>query len=186
MKYLGIIAVIFVFISSGCKQSVVTKPEAKEQAPQQKELQQAPKTKVPDKIAEQKVESIDSKDLQSKQPRERDGMFQDIRFDYDQYDIRDSFKPAAKSVADWLQNNPGTRLLIEGHCDERGTNEYNLALGDRRAKAVKDYLSALGIAAKRVDTISYGEEKPLCTMQEEECWSKNRRAHFVILHDVKK
>ncbi len=182
MKYFGMIAFLLIFISSGCRQSVVTKPE---QLAQQDKSQQTPQIKVPDRIAEQKVESVDSKDLQSKQTTEKDGMFLDILFDYDSYDIGANFKPAAKSVATWLQKNLGARLLIEGHCDARGTNEYNLALGDRRAKSVKDYLAALGIAAKRIETISYGEEKPLCTQQADECWSKNRRAHFVILHDVK-
>ena len=184
MKYIGIIALLLLVIASGCKQAVVAKPDANEQGLQQKEMQQSPQTRVPDKIAEQKVESIDSKDLQSKQTTEN--MFQDILFAYDRYDIGDSMKPAARSVAAWLQKNPNTRLLIEGHCDERGTNEYNLALGDRRAKAVKDYLSALGIAGKRIETISYGEEKPRCTQQSDECWSKNRRAHLVVLQDIKK
>jgi hypothetical protein len=73
--------------------------------------------------------------------------------------------------------------LFEGHCDERGTNEYNLALGDRRAKAARDYLIALGIAANRIEMLSYGEEKPLCTEETDECWAKNRRAHFVILKE---
>jgi len=73
------------------------------------------------------------------------------------------------------------RLSLEGHCDERGTNEYNLALGDRRAKAVKDYLVSLGVASGRIDVISYGEEKPVCKEQSEDCWAKNRRAHFIVL-----
>jgi len=184
MKYFGIVALLLIIITSGCKQNIVAKPDAKEQGAQQKEMQQPQQTKAPQKITEQKVESIDSKDLQPKQAT--DNLFSDILFAYDRYDIGDSGKPVAKAVAAWLQKNPAARLLIEGHCDERGTNEYNLALGDRRAKAVKDYLAALGIAAKRIETISYGEEKPLCTQQTEECWSKNRRAHFVVLQDIKK
>jgi peptidoglycan-associated lipoprotein len=86
-----------------------------------------------------------------------------------------------KSLSSYMINNTEIRLSIEGHCDERGTNEYNLALGDRRDKAVRDYIVSLGIPSLRIDTLSYGEEKPLCTEQTEECWTKNRRAHFVIL-----
>ena len=82
--------------------------------------------------------------------------------------------------------NMPAKILIEGHCDDRGTNEYNLALGDRRAKSVRDYLVALGIASNRIETISYGEEEPLCTDQTEECWAKNRRAHFIILKEAGK
>lgn len=184
MKYLGIVALLLIIITSGCKQNVVAKPDTKDQGAQQKEMQQPQQTKAPQKITEQKIESIESKDLQPKQTT--DNLFSDILFAYDRYDIGDSSKSVSKAVAAWLHKNPGARLLIEGHCDERGTNEYNLALGDRRAKAVMDYLSALGIAAKRIETISYGEENPLCSLQTEECWSKNRRAHFVILRDIKK
>jgi peptidoglycan-associated lipoprotein len=111
----------------------------------------------------------------------KEGMFKDIHFDYDKYNVKDEYKPELKSVASWITKNSGTKLSVEGHCDERGTNEYNLALGDRRAKAVKDYLVSLGVPSSKVETISYGEEKPLCTEQTEECWAKNRRAHFVVL-----
>jgi peptidoglycan-associated lipoprotein len=82
--------------------------------------------------------------------------------------------------AAWLRANPNAAVTIEGHCDERGTNEYNLALGDRRADSAKSYLVDLGIAASRLTTVSYGEERPVCSQQNEECWSKNRRAHFVV------
>ena len=82
--------------------------------------------------------------------------------------------------AAWLRANTNVTVTIEGHCDERGTNEYNLALGDRRADSAKAFLVDLGIAASRLTTISYGEERPLCLQKNEECWSKNRRGHFVI------
>ncbi len=79
-----------------------------------------------------------------------------------------------------LSPNPKTKVVVEGNCDERGTSEYNLALGDRRANAAKSYLVSLGIPSRRIKTISYGKEKPLCTESTEECWSKNRRDHFVL------
>ena len=111
----------------------------------------------------------------------KEGMFEDVLFDYDKYDVKESYKAEMQSVAAWMTKNSSATLSVEGHCDDRGTNEYNLALGDRRAKSVKDFLVSLGVPSSRIETISYGEEKPLCTEQSEECWAKNRRAHFVIL-----
>jgi peptidoglycan-associated lipoprotein len=105
---------------------------------------------------------------------------EDIYFDYDRFDITADARSSLKKIADWMRRNPSARILVEGHCDERGTNEYNLALGDNRAKAARDYLLALGIAQAKIEMISYGEEKPQCADQTEECWQKNRRAHFVI------
>jgi peptidoglycan-associated lipoprotein len=79
-----------------------------------------------------------------------------------------------------MKENPGYLFTIEGHCDERGTNEYNLALGQRRATAAKDYVVSLGVAADLLRTISYGEERPFCRQSDESCWQQNRRAHFVV------
>jgi peptidoglycan-associated lipoprotein len=104
----------------------------------------------------------------------------DIHFDFDQYVIRPSDTKVLDTNASWLRANPRTLLLIEGHCDERGTNEYNLALGQHRTTSTLNYLMAQGIAASRITTISYGEERPLCTEHTEECWARNRRAHFLV------
>jgi len=104
----------------------------------------------------------------------------DIHFDFDRYDIRPEDEPTLDANADWLKSNPGSMLLIEGHCDERGTNEFNLALGEHRAKAAMKSLVARGIQPTRISTISYGEERPLCTERTEGCWAKNRRSHFVV------
>jgi len=104
----------------------------------------------------------------------------DVYFDFDRYDIRSPDKTVLDENARWLKSNQGALLLIEGHCDERGTNEYNLALGERRAKATRDYLVSVGIDAGRITVISYGEERPVCTEKAEGCWSKNRRAHFLV------
>jgi peptidoglycan-associated lipoprotein len=104
----------------------------------------------------------------------------DIHFDFDRYDIRDGDKAILDENAKWLKANQGALLLIEGHCDERGTNEYNLALGERRAKSTRDYLVSVGIDANRITVISYGEERPICTEKTEACWAKNRRAHFLV------
>lgn len=104
----------------------------------------------------------------------------DAYFDYDQYNIRPDAQSALQADARALNQRPGIRITIEGHCDERGSEKYNLALGDRRANAAKDFLVGLGISAGRVDTVSYGKEKNECEAHTEECWQKNRRAHVVM------
>jgi peptidoglycan-associated lipoprotein len=101
-----------------------------------------------------------------------------IHFDFDRYDIRPGDAAILEANAAWLRANTGTRVLIEGNCDERGTDAYNLALGDRRAKAAMDYLVSRGIQAERITTLSYGKERPLCREHTEACWAKNRRADF--------
>jgi peptidoglycan-associated lipoprotein len=103
----------------------------------------------------------------------------DIFFDYDKYDVRPSDASTIQADATWLNQHPNVTLTIEGHCDERGSTEYNLALGDNRANAVKNALVQDGVDASRIRTISYGKEKPFCTESNEECWQQNRRGHFV-------
>jgi peptidoglycan-associated lipoprotein len=102
-----------------------------------------------------------------------------IYFDFDRYEIRAGDAKTLETDAAWLKTND-VLVLIEGQCDERGTVDYNLALGDRRAQAARDYLIAQGIAASRVSTVSYGKEHPVCTEHTEACWAVNRRAHLVI------
>jgi peptidoglycan-associated lipoprotein len=105
---------------------------------------------------------------------------QDAYFDLDKADIRSDARSALAKTADFLRNYPQVKVVVEGHCDERGSTEYNLALGDRRAAAVKQYLVSLGIGADRMSTVSYGKEKPFCMESNEDCWQKNRRGHFVM------
>ncbi len=107
-------------------------------------------------------------------------IFKDIHFDFDRYNLKPEAKKTLDGIAEWLKSNPSYRVLIEGHCDERGTNEYNLALGERRASSAKGYLAGLGVTESRISTISYGEEKPQCTEHHEGCWFKNRRCHFLL------
>ena len=179
-----IIAGLFV---SGCASKGVVKETEQPQSKKQMSATEQKQTndKSADKEASQetvaskesdKTTSVDSmrllKELQAK--------MMDIHFDFDRYIIRNDEKPILKQVADTLRKNGNVKVTIEGNCDERGTNEYNLALGDRRAKAAKDFLLSLGIQAGRMDTVSYGEEKPLCTESNEVCWAKNRRDHFVL------
>lgn len=101
----------------------------------------------------------------------------DIHFDFDKSTIRPGDARILDASAAWLKENPKALVLIEGHCDERGTNEYNVALGERRARATQAYLVSRGIAAGRMSIISYGEERPVCTQHTEACWAQNRRSH---------
>lgn len=103
-----------------------------------------------------------------------------VHFALNQYNIEDNDKSTLSKQAAWLARYPAVRLTIEGHCDERGTREYNLALGARRANAVKEYLVAQGVSAGRLETVSYGKERPICTESNEECWAQNRRGVSVI------
>jgi peptidoglycan-associated lipoprotein len=104
----------------------------------------------------------------------------DVYFDFDRYDLRADSREILKANSAWLKANPAAQVQIEGHCDERGTTEYNVALGSRRAESVKDYLVTLGTSADRLSTISYGEEIPVCREQTEACWQQNRRVRFVV------
>lgn len=103
----------------------------------------------------------------------------DAYFEYDKADLRPDARDAITKTAEFLKNYPSVKVTIEGHCDERGSTEYNLALGDRRASAVKQFLVSLGVSADRINTVSYGKEKPFCMESTEACWQQNRRGHFV-------
>ncbi len=104
-----------------------------------------------------------------------------IYFDFDKSFIRDDARPVMQANAEWLKANPSVKVRIEGNCDERGTIEYNQALGQRRATSAKRYLTDMGVSAHRISLISYGKEKPICTDHNEACWQKNRRDDFVVM-----
>jgi peptidoglycan-associated lipoprotein len=108
------------------------------------------------------------------------GNLGDVFFEYDQADLSATARATLDTNATWLRRWTSTRISVEGHADSRGTNEYNLALGERRAAAIKDYLASLGIADARVAIVSKGEEEPVCPDDVESCWSRNRRGHFII------
>jgi peptidoglycan-associated lipoprotein len=111
---------------------------------------------------------------------ERYSQFDDVRFDFDKSEVREDGRKTCGVVAGYLKKNPQAKLLIEGHCDERGTAEYNMALGERRATAVMTYLVSLGVPKDALSTVSFGKEKPLDPGNNEGAWAKNRRAHFVL------
>jgi len=136
-------------------------------------------------VGEPRVEPIVSEEVQEELPQDiqelnRRGYLQDIFFDTDRYDLKPEAREILARNSSWLQQFQSVRILVEGHCDERNTREYNLALGERRANAVRDYLVFLGIAPNRVRTISYGEERPFALGHDESAWRLNRRSHFVI------
>ena len=108
------------------------------------------------------------------------GPLKDVNFDFDSAALSEPARATLRANADWLKANAAARVQVEGHCDERGTAEYNMALGAKRAQAAMDYLTTLGIAANRLSTISYGEEIPVCKEKTEDCWAKNRRARFAV------
>ncbi len=177
-RRLTIMGIIFVFILgvsavfvTGCAKKEVVKGEMvsteKEPAaiqPSEAELQQARESALKEKELAEKEAS----------------RFEDVNFDYDQFNLKPQAREILRKHADWLLEYPNFSVVIEGHCDERGTNEYNLALGERRATSAMEYLVNLGVDKKRLTTISYGEELPLDPGHNEEAWAKNRRAHFVV------
>ncbi len=117
-------------------------------------------------------------------PSEEELFLQNVRpiyFDYDKSDIRDDQRPTLQANGEFLRAHPNINIIIEGHCDERGSAEYNIGLGDRRANSAKEFLVSMGISTDRIRTISYGKERPVCTESNEDCWQKNRRAQFVLV-----
>ena len=185
-KILSTLIITGLFIS-GCASKSTVKENGQPQSKKQKSATEQKQTQ--DKEADQKLsqETVTSKDFDKTASmdsmrliKELQAKMMDIHFDFDKYSISNDDQPILKQVADTLRKNGNVKVTIEGNCDERGTTEYNLALGDKRANAAKDYLLSQGIPSGRMDAISYGEEKPLCTESNETCWAKNRRDHFVL------
>lgn len=188
MKRIPIIILMLGLIGLGCSyKKVALAPEdtdkqdgtlqAQSKSDGTKKVTEAsPKTEQKQAVSKPVIESRELP-LRSKRMPE---ILRDIYFDFDRYDIREDEKPVLKSVSGHLIENTEYKVLIEGHCDERGTNEYNLALGERRAQSVKKYILSFGIASSRMEVIGYGEEKPVCAEKTESCWQKNRRVHFVV------
>lgn len=130
-------------------------------------------------LEESEISGTEFKEV-SERASELASIFTDINFDYDSFTLKPEAKAVLDKIAETLLNKTALQVMIEGHCDDRGTNEYNLALGQRRAESAKKYLVQLGVSPKRIFTISYGEEKPINANQDEEAWAENRRDHFMI------
>ena len=146
----------------------------KETAPVIEEVEPAEEVTPP--LEELEGEAEEAVEIEEAEPI----VLEDIFFDYDKFSIKDEYKTILSRNAEVLLGDQDAKLLIEGHCDERGTNEYNLALGEKRAKAVIDFYVTYGVDASRLSMISYGEEKPFAMGNNEESWAKNRRAHMAV------
>jgi peptidoglycan-associated lipoprotein len=177
--------VLVVFLVPGCsKKQISSEPYGSESAEEAR--------RKAEEEAMRKKAGIGEEDLLSAKQREEQARMmqsearaafenEDIYFAYDSAALTPEAQALLRKKADFLKQNPGAKITIEGHCDERGTNEYNLALGEARAQSAKNYLVDLGISPGRLNTISFGEERPLDPRAIEEAWSKNRRAHFVVV-----
>ncbi len=180
LMYVPVVLLMSIFVLWGCpkKAEVTSAPEP------QKEAAAEPAKEAP-KVEQQAEPAAEATPAAKEEPQERaaetSAGMQPIYFDFDKSFIRDDARPMMKANAEWLKANPKVKIRIEGNCDERGTKEYNQALGQRRATSAKKYLTDLGISAKRISLISYGKEKPICTEHSEECWQKNRRDDFTAV-----
>ena len=145
-----------------------------------KEVARAPEPPPPPPPKEEVLAPEPPPPLAAVAPGPEPLVLSDVYFDYDQFVLRSDAKAALEGNARRLKAENGAKLLIEGHCDERGTVAYNLVLGERRARMVEQYLKDLGIASSRIQITSYGKEKPFCSVHSAHCWQQNRRAHFVL------
>ncbi len=175
MKNAAVVLVVAVLsASSGCGKG--GRPPAQAIAPSPPSEVEAPTTEGED-VA---VDEYDRLKGMSADEIDRLNLLADVQFDYDQYDVRPDARPVLARNAEVLRRFDFLRVTIEGHCDERGTVEYNLALGQRRSQAAHDYLVSLGVPSTRLHINSYGKESPLCSEAAEACWDRNRRAAFNI------
>lgn len=183
--FLAFILVIFVaFLAPSCaKKELKTQPTMSEEEARRQAEEEARRREL-ERQAAIREESLKEDALRAEGERMQSAreIFEneDVFFEFDSASLSVEAQEILRAKAQWLRDNPSARVLIEGHCDERGTNEYNLALGDRRAYSAKAFLTDLGIDDARLSIISYGEEQPIDSRPTEEAWAKNRRAHFVI------
>lgn len=173
-----IVALLAGGFATACKKD---KPEPPQ--PEQPEVEDAV-TDVEDDtvpgVEDETPSPLDGDLIEAQNYAESEGLLGDVYFDFDRSNLTSSARDRLAQNAEFMNSNPEFTFTVEGHCDERGTNEYNLALGDRRANAALSFLVSLGVDASRLTAISYGEEQPQCTASGEGCWSQNRRAHFQI------
>jgi peptidoglycan-associated lipoprotein len=172
-------AALLVAAATACKKPApAPAPEAPKAAPApMAAAQTAQKTPVAPMVDEEAARKAAAEAAYRKDAA---AALKDVHFGFDKSDIQEADKPVLAAIADFMKKYPQANVFIDGNCDERGTVEYNLALGERRAAAARDYLVNLGVPAARLSTTSYGKEKPVCTESVESCWSRNRRAHFTL------
>lgn len=180
----AVFAVALLALNTSCAKKAVQKEETLGPPPQE-EVQPVERPTAPSGTTGLARPSGPEEKTLAEDERERkeaEASFEneDIHFQFDRYDLEPRAREILSDKAFFLKKYPAVKVLIEGHCDERGTSEYNLALGERRANSAKQYLIQLGISDRRITTVSYGEERPMDSGHDEEAWAKNRRAHFVI------
>ncbi len=173
------LALVVVLPFAGCakKKAPVTPPEA---APVAAPVVEPPPPPPPPPPADPIPDPLAADLVEAHAYAYRAGLLGDVFFDFDRAELRPEARERLAKNAEFLRQRPEFTITIEGHCDERGTSEYNLALGERRAQAARAYLASLGISEARLRTASYGEERPVCREQNESCWQQNRRAHFLL------
>jgi peptidoglycan-associated lipoprotein len=182
--WIGLLLLLIIpgFLFSGCcpKKKVPVEPMVAEPAPVELAPEPVPApSPAPPPVSDENLEAERAAAAKRRAMQDRNRFItEDINFDFDKYNIRPDAQEILIWKADWMRRNPNVNVLIEGHCDERGTAEYNLALGERRAESAKAFLINLGVPGSRMSTVSYGEEKPLDPRSNEEAWAKNRRGHF--------
>ena len=172
---------IAALVATGCAKKQTVKSEGTQGAQGAASAPEVPVKEAPAPMATAPAEKLASAaEAGVAVTEEKPSRFDDVRFDFDKSEVREDGRKTCQVVADYLRKNPKAKLQIEGHCDERGTAEYNIALGDRRATAVMTYLVSLGASKANLSTVSFGKEKPLDPGHDEGAWAKNRRAHFVL------
>jgi peptidoglycan-associated lipoprotein len=169
----GVGLIVLMTLTSCQKKAPTSVPQARETSP----AASTPPQRVPPASAPVTGDDVLAQDLLS---INRHGYLKDVYFDFDESILRDDSRTTLATDSRWLQRYGSIQILVEGHCDERGTEAYNLALGDRRANAVREYLASLGIDTSRIKTVSYGKERPFCSESNEGCWQENRRDHFLV------
>jgi peptidoglycan-associated lipoprotein len=162
------ILAVLVALSFSCSKKQTVKPEPQQEPVTETEMTEEVPAVEEEPASEEPVQEVAMPELS------------DAFFDFDKYNLKDDAKRALEKNATELKKYPSVNIIIEGHCDERGTEDYNMALGEKRAKSAKDYLVSLGIEASRITTISYGESRPFALGHDERAWAQNRRAHFVV------
>jgi peptidoglycan-associated lipoprotein len=182
VKHLGILVLILCFglVLVGCPKKTMVKEEPSIKKEEGMAKREGTKEMKPEGGKEFERSLVAKQEPGIKGEVFESELFKDIHFDFDKYNIRPGDASILRENVALLKKHPNVKIQIEGHCDEKGTVEYNLALGERRANSARNYLVSLGISAARISTISYGKEKPMDPGHNEEAWAKNRRAHTII------
>ena len=188
MKYLALLLAVLMLVCYGCASKPAQPAQKSMSADEQSRLDQEEALKRKEREARISEEDL-AKTRSERERQEREKLLQDkkmampvndIYFEYDSYSVQPEDLPKIKEVSEWLKVNSAVRIVVEGHCDERGTVEYNLALGQKRAEVVKNHLTKFGVDEKRIRVISFGKEIPADPGHAEDAWSKNRRVHFAV------